>query len=278
MKRVYCGLKGKLNNGKYSFKVDFNDNSSDDAIQFIEPYYFESSIDDNTYWFGYRFNGSLNKDYRDAAIKYLKDVQEEPEETEDNEYDYIDYSPDSISEFDLNQMIIRSIHGIGLDKQSIDTVVYPVSSTSNLVRLISKCIRRYATNSDSLTTLEVIKSNPANIQIDIGRIERDRANGRLDLPESITPERIEKMIDEVHQASDFSLRRDIHPVKLRHYVDNFLEIRGTSDALEDARNILIVDDFMTTGTTVKEIIRIIRKYNADCSICIFTLVGNNRVR
>lgn len=38
-------------------------------------------------------------------------------------------------------------------------------------------------------------------------------------------------------------------------------------------NILIVDDVNTSGSTLREIIRIIREINKDCNIFIYTLIG-----
>lgn len=281
MKRIaiYCGISGKQNNNRYNFTVDFNSNTAEDAIQFIEPYFTAAEFDDNTYWFGYRFNGKLEKDYRDACIQYLKNVQEEPELTEDNEFDYVEYSTDSISEYDLDKMIRRSLKNINLNAQNIDTVVYPNSNSNKLVRCICRSVKRYASNSDSLKMIQVLKSDPSEITIDIDKVLHDVESGELVTPHfNITETYLTDMLDKIHTADDFSLRRDIHPVKLRKYVFDFLTIKDTSDGLSDASNILIVDDFMTSGTTVRELIRIIRQYNQECNICIFTLLGNNRIK
>ena len=97
------------------------------------------------------------------------------------------------------------------------------------------------------------------------------------MPAGLTIDKLEKELSKIKQQSDFSLRRDVHPTSIRHYISNFLEIKKATDSLSDSRNVLIVDDFMTTGTTVNEIIRIIDQYNPDCKIFIFTLIGSKRV-
>lgn len=37
---------------------------------------------------------------------------------------------------------------------------------------------------------------------------------------------------------------------------------------------MIVDDINTSGSTLNEILRTVRKINHDCEIFIFTLIGN----
>ena len=65
-------------------------------------------------------------------------------------------------------------------------------------------------------------------------------------------------------------------MEIRPYVRNFMELKNVDKALQSAEQVLIVDDFKTTGTTLAEMIRIIRQYNPHCQIYIFTLLGNSR--
>ena len=43
----------------------------------------------------------------------------------------------------------------------------------------------------------------------------------------------------------------------------------------DAKNILIVDDINTSGSTLRELLRIINEINSNCNIYIYTLIGKN---
>ena len=84
------------------------------------------------------------------------------------------------------------------------------------------------------------------------------------------------MMRRAQEAPTFSLRKYIKPTVLRNYVTNFYKIAKNNDLIESAETVLVVDDFGTTGTTIREIIRNIRDINPTCEIYIFTLMGNRR--
>lgn len=276
---IYCGILGKKNtHGEYQFKVDFENNTSDDTIQFIAPYFKTAQISGaNIYWFGYQFNGKLDKDYRDACINYLKNVQPEPVITEENQYDDIVIANNGIYEADLYNMIERSMRNIRLDNLSVDAVVYPVSTTNNLVKYIARSVRRYLNNPSKLTLHEIQKADPKNITIDVTGCIEDINDGVLDDRNGlITEDYLYNLQNEVQAKGHFSLKADISPMEIRPYVRNFMELKNVDKALQSAEQVLIVDDFKTTGTTLAEMIRIIRQYNPHCQIYIFTLLGNSR--
>ena len=77
LRPVYTGISGKLDkeSNKYKFVVDFENNSEDDVIKFVEPYFHQSAIDDNVYWFGYSFNDGQANPRRDEFIEFLKIIR-----------------------------------------------------------------------------------------------------------------------------------------------------------------------------------------------------------
>ena len=84
------------------------------------------------------------------------------------------------------------------------------------------------------------------------------------------------MIRKAQSGPSFSLRKYIKPAVLRNYVSNFYKIDKDLSSIANSEVILVVDDFGTTGTTIRELINNIRKINDDCEIYIFTLMGNRR--
>ena len=276
---IFCGILGKKDKtGKYQFTVDFENNTPEDAIQFIKPYFKTSQISGaNIYWFGYQFNGKLETEYRDACISYLKNVQPEPVITEENQYDDIVISNDGIYEADLYNMIERSMRNFRLDNLSVDAVVYPISTSNNLVKYIARSVRRYLNNPSRLTLHEIQKADPKNITIDVASCMSDIDDGIIDDYHGlITEDYLYNLQNEVQNKAVFSLKEDIKPTEIRPYVRNFMELKTVDKALKSSERVLIVDDFKTTGTTLAEMIRIIRQYNQDCQIYVFTLLGNNR--
>lgn len=78
----------------------------------------------------------------------------------------------------------------------------------------------------------------------------------------------------IHSLDYFSLADSVK-VKYRRYIKNYLNIDERSkEVIKSIQSgkILIVDDINTSGSTLNEIIRIIRKINNQCEIYIFTLI------
>lgn len=270
LRNIYCGISGKIdeNSGKYKFKIDWDDNSDEDIIKFLEPYYFESRIDGNVYWFGYKFTNKATGKYRDDFIEYLKNVQCEYDS--DDEWAETKYTDESITESELEGMIVRSLNRIDIFNKDIDTVVYPVSYSNHLVEVIADKISQYLRPEGYLDYVRLKKSNPQKINFDWNRIKDDISRGSL--PKYMTEEYILNIEGEIHNLDNFSLRKDI-PMRLRKYIQNYMDISEISGDLEGSNRILILDDFKTKGTTIREMINIIRRYNRICEIYIFTLIG-----
>lgn len=273
--KVYAGISGHLDNetNKYKFTVDFDNNSNDDVIKFISPYFSTSSIDDNTYWFGYSFNDGQSNPRRDEFIAFMKNVQVGKLSDPDDEWSDVTYTDDSIKESDLSRMIVRSLNNIRLNEYDIDCVVYPESKSGNLVKMIARCIRQYASNSRPIEYAELKKANPSDIDFDYVGYAEDCANGVVQVPDYVDDEYIANMIRKARASSSFSLRKCIKPVVLRNYVSNFYKFDSVTSPIFNAQVVLIIDDFGTTGTTIREMVRNVRKINSECEIYIFTLMG-----
>lgn len=278
LKPVVAGISGKLNTqtNKYEFTVDFNSNDDDDVIKFIEPYFQRSAIDGNTYWFGYSFNDGQANPRRDELIEFLKHVQLEKLIDPEDEWSGFDYDNAHITETDLNTMISRSLSRLHLDNYSVDAIVYPESKSGNLVKMIVKCVTRFLAPIKDVPASELSKSSPDNIEFDYVRYNKDLADNTIDVPDYVTDDYIANMLLKARNAPVFSLRRYIKPPVLRNYISNFYRIEQNIDVVASADTVLVIDDFGTTGATIREIVRNIRKINQGCEIYIFTLMGNRR--
>ena len=178
IRNIYAGISGyKDKDNSYQIKVDFDKNSNQDIIQFLQPY--RTKLGDHIYWFGYKYNeGIQDRNLYDKFISFMKTVQEDDsvEYRMNSEGINEPYSPDHLTESELNSMIIRSLNGIGLTKYNIDAIVYPGSSSHNLVQVMIKCIRNYLRNSDRINYTQLNKLSSKNIEL-VWRIRRFRRNG-----------------------------------------------------------------------------------------------------
>lgn len=275
---VYAGISGKLDDktNKYKFVVDFEQNSADDVVKFVEPYFHQSAIDGNTYWFGYSFNDGQPNPRRDEFIEFLKHVQPERLVDPEDEWSGFDYDDEHITETDLNNMIIRSLSRLKLDKYSVDAMVYPESHSGNLVQMIVRCISQYLSPVKEVKGNELRKADPQSVEFDYSRYYKDLDANKIDVPEYVTDDYIKHMLQKARSADTFSLRKHIKPTILRNYISNFYTTGKDVSSIESSDVVLVVDDFGTTGTTIREIVRNIRDINPTCEIYIFTLMGNRR--
>lgn len=280
LRPVYCGVGYEFDesSGKYKFNLDFENNQDNDIIKFVEPYFKQSTIDRYTYWFGYGFNDGQEQERRNQFIEFMKHVQPINWSDPDDEWSDPVYTDDSITEPELSEMLFRSMNNIRISERDIDTIVYPESKSGNLVSMIVKLLRQAMPSKPRLEVHEVLKANPSNIQFDYEGFHDAVDSGQLRVPEFVTDEYIQEMMDKVHSGDSFSLRRCIKPVMLRPFVSGFYDHKGAERAISDSRVVLIVDDFGTSGTTIRELIRVIRKINDSCEIYIFTLMGNRRAK
>ena len=277
VKPVYAGINGTKSGSKWQLKVDLEHNSADDIVQFLKPY--RTMFEDNVYWFGYKYNeGISDKELYKAFIEFIKNVQEDaaveyrPDETGVN----VPYSPDHITESEVDSMVIRALTGIGLTQFNIDSVVYPGSSKHNLVEFIVKSIKKYLRNSDKITYTQLNKLASGEVELDRKQFVDDLSDGSDDL-EGMSIDTIYQLQQELEDkgAKPFSIREDIHPQQLRRYVKQMFE-NESAESLIHAHNVLVVDDFKTTGTTLSEIVRRVKatNKNEDLQIYLFTLMGN----
>ena len=83
------------------------------------------------------------------------------------------------------------------------------------------------------------------------------------------------LLPKVHSLDYFSIADSVKP-KYRRYIQNYLICDKRSEQVIksiQSGKILIVDDINTSGATLTEILRIVRKLNNTCDIYIFTLIG-----
>lgn len=284
---IFCGISGKLNSdGNYDFTVDFSQNSDNDVIKFIEPFFIEKLMAGvDVCWFGYQYNPIIKGKYKQQCIKFLENVKGTPLDIDDDSTDvYVPSNAENegIQESDLGIMVDRSLRNMKLNDYLIDTIIYPVSRSNNLTHYIVKYVKQYLLNSDRLSYYELSKADPQNIQFDIDRCLSDVEAG--DIPDfykdsegnkhQITEDNLNSLIADARNAPTFSLYKITRSAYMRKYFSNYLLFKAVDQHLHNAENVLIVDDNNTTGTTVSEVVRRIREYNDTCSIYVFTLTGS----
>lgn len=232
-------------NGEYFF--DWNADSSTDIMPLKYKKYRGrvSNLGDTKYSYYHAYQLKKNDDSTDLlkAVKMLE-----------------------INKRDLDQLLNKAV--IGFDKEfnisSFDTVISPTSSSlvlSDLVDLISKKggIRNVFNGS-------FVKSAQDEIQLDIEKVE------------AVTSEKTKKDIMKAFKkATDITSAFKMKDVWAPHrkFFINFLKFNTDNDRriynAVSGKNIILIDDFKTSGTTIKEMIRQLAELGA-ANIVVFVLI------
>jgi predicted amidophosphoribosyltransferase len=87
------------------------------------------------------------------------------------------------------------------------------------------------------------------------------------------------MIDSIHNLEYFSIARDVKKTKYRQYIRKYYTFKDENDRqlFETIQNtnILIIDDIVTSGTTISHLLKCLRSVNDTNNIVIFSLIGKN---
>ena len=150
------------------------------------------------------------------------------------------------------------------DISTIDIIIIPQSSSS-LNFDIAKRIKDKVSHAYFIKDT-VIKNNPSNIQIDMDLVKKYKLS-----PETVA--RIQQIIDSSGTGS-FNIKK-LTP-RIRKFVFNVLKFNDENTRQFYNRlfggNVLVIDDFVTTGATLTNMQALLKQYQPN-SITYYTLLG-----
>ena len=256
MKLIFEGIQ----NINDEYIINFEQDSVDDIISVVKPTIYKSNFYDNLYWFGYKFNNNISSSERTHFINWLKGINGNPTQ---HELDTIIAKP-------VNALIKE----IGFD--SIKLIIYPESQRSKLVNSIIDVIGSVLPHNIKGSTISVIKNIPSQIEFDWDLFDKQFTGNEISYKQ--TQEFVNgTLLPAIHKLDYFSIAKNVKP-KYRPFIQNYLTIdniksKNILDCIVNNRAILIVDDINTSGSTLKELIRLVKTLDSKSDIYIFTLIG-----
>lgn len=247
------------------FVFDFEHDGKDDIVSLTGTGY-EIEAFGKCFYYGYEFSAQVDGTTRSAFIKHVKfsePLQEHPELTE-----FIKKAVDNLS---------RQIN-----LYDYNLVVMPESS-SKVNQYMLRYIYRFA--QPMLHSMELVKALPASISFDIDGYEKQYMNDVLEngrpryteAQKAEVRESIGQMLDLIHKKDYFTIAKDVKKSRMRPYMMHFLKFASGEDMELCKRirkqNVLLVDDVATSGSTLNEVLRVLRILNEDNNITIFSLIG-----
>jgi len=250
MRLLYDGISIENDSVVYN---DSEDNRND-ILNILSPDIYKSEFQGSVYYFGYRFNDSASRKDRTTVLKWLKNID-----------------GNGIDEKTLRKFIDKPIRF--LDKEmnlsEFDALLYPRSNRSFLTKIIVNELYKFTQHDLERISFELVKSLPKDIYFD-GVIGDNQYNQIKDYIDN-------ELLPKIHSLDYFSIADSVK-YKYRQYIKNYLTIdNDTERFIKSVREgkILVVDDINTSGSTLTEILRIIRKINNKCDVYIFTLIGKD---
>lgn len=257
IKLIYDGLSIEGDKVIYNPNID-NDN---DIMNTLQPDIYRSKFIGRTYYFGYTFLPSSSRKDRTTIIKWLKNI--------DNL---------GIDDNTLRQFVDKPLYTLDdmIGFNDISCIVYPKSGRSNLTNIIVQEISNFSQRDTTKTTAEFVKSIPKEVNFDWEMFDSEYDGIIGDNQYKQIKDYVEStLLPKIHNLEYFSIADNVKP-KYRRYIKDYLTVDSTSEHIIKSiqkGNILIVDDINTSGATLTEILRIVRKLNESCEIYIFTLIG-----
>ena len=254
---IYDGLSIKDDSIVYDSAVD----SDTDIMNTVTPDIYMSEFGGNVYYFGYRFKDTASRKDRTTIIHWLKGI-----------------NGNSINKDALHRFIDKPIKYLNksVDLSEFSCMVYPKSGRSDLTKEIITELNNFAQRDTVKTCAEFFKEIPKNIEFDWELFDSEYEGDIGDNQYNQIKNYVNNdLIPKIHSLEYFSIANSVK-TKYRRYIKNYLTIDNRSEqVIHSIKNgkVLIVDDINTSGSTLNEIIRKIRKINNSCEIFIFTLIG-----
>lgn len=247
------------------FFFDFENDNETDLIQ-LQKVGYKVSAFNQCYYYAYEFTENIDSASRTSFIHSIK------------------FPDGRITEKDKSTFIVNAVNQLDTDISlpSYKLIVYP-ESMSELNRSMLRYLNRFA--SPDIANMELVKALPSKIEFDYNRFNAEVLSAKLPNGRNRFSERqkqevlsnIYTMMDKIHNLQYFSIARDFKKSKYRQYIKNYYTFKNEDDKrLYESilnTNVLIVDDIVTSGTTLSHLLSCLRAVSDNNNIVVFSLIG-----
>lgn len=249
------------------FSFDFEHDGKEDLILLTGNGYQVEAFG-KCFHYAYEFTDQVDGNVRSEFIRFLK------------------FTPNLAEHPQLTRFIQQAINNLSkqVNLYDYDLVVMPESS-SKVNQYMLRYLYRFA--QPMLRSIELVKALPEKINFDMDGYTQQYLNDVLEngrpryteVQKYQVKQAINEMIASIHKKDYFTIAKDVKKSRLRPYVTSFLTFQTEEDkqlwqSIHD-QNVLVIDDIATSGSTLNEILRVLRCINDSNNIAIFSLLGRS---
>jgi len=236
--------------GDNEYIFDFNNDEKTDVLtlKYNNNYITSKKINGVISYFSFKINKNIDKKIR---FNLLSDIK--TKSIKDGFYDNM-----------LNKAVVGLFNNPNFEVGDTDLILIPESSSSLNLDLANK-VKNKIPNAMFAKDI-ILKNEPKNVQINHEKLIEKGYKKETILE-------IEKMVDKSVVGGVFKIKKI--PPRFRKFILNFLKIdiknRELLNKLVNGK-IIIIDDFVSEGTTFNEVNRLLENY-APKEIILFSLIG-----
>lgn len=260
-KRVYGGLS--FNEKEEPIFDWYSDDSKKDVVRLTKESSGSFDEDDVRYIYGYQYNPNATEQSKRTFRKFIKNLSPDNDVYyEDDVDDFIAYGVLQIEHYEKFSNFGALVH------------VEP-SKPNSLVDEIGIHIADYI--SCSYTDFALIKRMCKDVILDIAKIEQtliDNKYTQINIDKTIR--KIQNEFDNLIDKQKLFTMKKFLPRIIRDSFEDFLIFKNDEDrklyeSLQGV-DVLIYDDLLTSGATVKEVIRCLKSIHDENRLTVFVLV------
>ena len=256
---IYAGVRIEKGELKFDWR---NDNLTDDVILLSEAVSGQYDADGVQFIYGYHFNPDSTKRDRDTFRRFLKDLPQ----------------TNDIYSKDVDRFVEEAV--LALDTyHKLEDFKATVFSESSHEFSVLDVMRQYFTEyCRNLTfSFELLKKAYSDVQFDADKAanalrEAGFQEHEISREINFTKKKFEALKSD---GKLFEMKRFI-PREIREGFFDFFKFRNDEEkelyVTLQGVDVLIYDDFLTSGTTIREIIRYLRSFNDNNRLTVFVLI------
>ena len=261
-----CFHEGIGVNSKGEIEFCYDRDKVDDVLMLTKNTSLQVDENGVKYYYAYQFNPNVRDSRRKVVRDYIKTNNGQGYAVLNNDLSYV-----------IENGVLQFNDVFDLTQFDVLLSIESTSNTKCVVNEIGDYLRSYMKPSKSWIDFELVKQTYRHVDFNDKLALKTLIEYGYSVDEAQKEvEFTQKKFEDLKQSGElFQIKRFIPPI-IRNSFTNFLTFKNETEKhiyeqLQGA-NVLIYDDFVTSGNTIKEIVRYLNSINPSNTLTVFVLI------